>query len=480
MSGATQTNGGGEGLLFSLDMERAILGAILSDSSAYLRAAVMVQEGSFYRAPHRTIWKCLSALHARGVPIDLITAAEELRRVGKLDEAGGMLLLTELAAEVPTSANLEHYCGTVAEYALKREYQKLAFEIKDKLNETATRADEVSSLISARVTQALSRSSTGKTLEAGPLAAEVIRDLSELVRSGRPFEGLATGFPALDRKLRGLKPGLHILAARPSMGKSQLAFDIGLHVAKVQKIGVGVISMEMPGRDVMKRLLCSESSIPGWRLDEGALDRSHFERLNRAGATLGELPIVIQDEAGLGIIDVLARGQAMKLRDNIGLLIVDYLQLITPKNKEEAGNPNLFVAAASKALKNLSRQLELPVLCLSQLSRATETRGGDRKPILSDLRDSGAIEQDADSVTFIHRAEYYKGLTKKDREEINGVEYNIEGLAEVIVAKHRNGETGSAALHFERQFPRFANFDTRETAPGYYGERVEQDDSKPF
>lgn len=467
--------------LFSLQNERAILGAILSDNVAFLRAATLVQEGSFYRAPHRIIWKCFHALHVRGVSIDLITAGEELRRAGKLEDVGGVPFLADLAAEVPTSANLEAYCHTVADYSLKREYLKLSFEIKDKLSDTVTTADEVSSLISARVTQALSRHSAGKTIDAGELVSDTLNDLAALAKSGRPFVGLSTGFSDLDKKLRGLKPGqLIIVAARPSMGKSQLALDIGRHVAKVQRVAVGLIEMEMSAREVMLRLFAAEASVPGWRLQEGALDRTHFEKLTRAAERLAESPLVFQDEAGLGIIDVCARAQAMKLRDNIGLLIVDYLQLISAKNKEEAANQTAFITAASKAMKTLARQLDIPVICLSQLSRANEVRGGDRKPILSDLRDSGAIEQDADVVIFIHRAEYYKSLTKITKDEINGVEYAIDGLAEVIVAKQRNGPTGSLALHFERDFPRFASFETRTSEPGNYYDRSQSDEDKPF
>ncbi|MBK8232999.1 MAG: hypothetical protein IPK72_21050, partial [Candidatus Eisenbacteria bacterium] len=303
-SGATQNNGGGEGVFYSLDTERAVLGAILSEPSAYLRAAVFVQEVSFYRPPHRTLWRCYSALYSRGVPLDLITATDELRRVGKLDEVGGPVFLADLASETPTAANIESWAGTVAEYALKREYLRLAFEVKSKLHETGTRAEEVSALISARVTQALTRTASGKTLEAGPLASEVIRDLAELVKSGRPFNGLATGFPALDRKLRGLKPGLHIIAGRPSMGKSQLALDIALAVARRSRVGVGLVSLEMGSREIMERILPAMSGVHGWRLKEGALNRDHFNRLNHAAAELSELPFVIQDEAGLGIVEV--------------------------------------------------------------------------------------------------------------------------------------------------------------------------------
>jgi replicative DNA helicase len=408
-----------------LDAERSVLGAMLLSTEAMAEVVELLNADDFYRSAHGKIYQALRMLFAQGEPIDTITAVDALRRAGILEEVGGALYLRDLVDEVPTPAGAPHYARIVADAALRRRLIGAAADIIDTAYQGATDADDIADGAEQRIYDVARREDTEDAAIVGDLINEAMSELESIQNRESAYTGLPTGFRDLDDLTSGLQPGnLVIVAARPGIGKSSLAINIARNVA-VTGEPVAVFSLEMSRYEIGMRLLCGEARVPWDRIRNKRVGPDDWVRVVQAGETLHEAPLHIVDAGNVNIVDIRAKARRMKTgRQGLSMIIVDYLQLMTSPN---ARRP--------------AKELSIPVIALSQLNRNPEARA-DKRPQLSDLRESGAIEQDSDLVVFIHRDD----LDPEKKRE-----------AELILAKHRNGPTGNVRLHFEPSLTMFRN-----------------------
>jgi len=432
----------------SLEAEKALLGSVLIRPEVMHDIIDLVTDKAFYSNQHRAIWNTLFELHSKSTPIDLLSLSSRLKEKNALENVGGMSYLSELINAVPSSTNAHHYAELVGNKHIMRELLKAAEEI------TGLGYDEEADLhdILEKAEKALygvtNISGSNKFVALKDTLDEAWERLDHLHKTTGELRGVPTGFVELDNKLAGFqKSDLIILAARPSMGKTSLALDIARKTAIAHKIPVAIFSLEMSSQQLVDRMLAAESQVDSWKIRTGHnLSVDHdFKAIGEAISRLSEAPIYIDDQPGNNILKMRAVARRLKNEGKLGLIIVDYLQLMVPTNANKFGD-NLVqqVTEISRSLKNLARELEVPVLALSQLSRAVEQRGG--KPRLSDLRDSGSIEQDADVVMFIHReADADQGGKKEE--------------AEILIEKHRNGPTGIAKLYFDSKKTTFMSME---------------------
>ncbi len=440
------------------DVERALIGALLLDSSSFASIGDLIDETAFYRPAHASIFAAMRALYLGGEPLDAVTVAEQLRRENKLEEVGGSLFLAELMETVGSAANVEHYAQTVQEKAVLRRLINLNSESIAEAMDSMARADTTVEAHIARLVR-LGREHSGKRAVNAKQATRETYTYLEKIKSTPDFlTGVGSGFERLDEYTSGFRSGeLVIIAARPSMGKTSLAMNIAQAAAEKHNTPVAVFSLEMDVQQLILRMLSGEAHMPLQRLRSNVkLSSQEWNGVVSACDRLMRLPMFFDDTAGITIDQLRSRARQLKHEHKIGMIVIDYLQLITPPKMPD--NQQQWIAFVSASLKALAKDLELPIICLSQLSRAPETRGGDRKPMLSDLRDSGAIEQDADLVLFVYRPEVYKESTKKQKYEVDGKQLDVEGLAEIIVAKNRNGPTGHFVLSFLGKYTLFANY----------------------
>ena len=428
----------------SIEAEQSVLGAILLDHEVLdaLEGLLPTPE-AFYLEAHRRIYKAMQALRARRLPVDLVTLSEELRARGDLEAVGGLTYLVSLQESVPTALYAEHYARIVAEkWALRRlihaagEAMRLAYEEEGSVDEILDQAGR----------KVLELALTGREEEGRPLRElvhETFEHIEALLQNKGETAGVRTGFKELDGLIGTLAPGsLNIIAARPAMGKTAFALTIAQHAALREGVPVAIYSLEMPAGQLVLRMLCSEARIDMNRVRQGNLTDRDFTRLVDAASRLSEAPIFIDDSPDLTLMELRARARRLRAREKVGLVVVDYLQLISSPPSKNGENRQQEIAAISRGLKGLARELSVPVLALSQLSRAVESRP-NKRPMLSDLRESGSLEQDADLVMFIYRDEYYHPHSEK------------AGIAEIIVGKQRNGPTGTVELQFHPQHVRF-------------------------
>lgn len=424
-----------------IDAERSVLGALLIDSDAIVKVVEFLKPEHFYRASHEDIYRAIVSLYEQREPADLITVPDELKRTKALKGSGGVAYLTELVNSVPTAANVEHYAKIIKEYAIKRQLMTAASEIGELVHsegEIDEMLDKAEQLLFSVSQEKLHKDfiPIKETLEV------TFEQLDELSRQKGKLRGVSTGLKSLDRMLNGLqKENLIILAARPSVGKSSLAINIAQHAATANKIGVAFFSLEMGRESVVDRMISAQGDIDNWRISTGNLAPEDFEKYGIAAGELAEASIFIDDTPGIPVLEMRTKARRLQLEQDINLIVVDYLQLVRGRRNLESRVQE--VSEISQSLKNLARELKVPVLAVSQLSRAVEQRGGDKRPQLSDLRDSGSIEQDADVVMFLWRPD------EEDRENYI-----------LLVAKHRNGPTGEIPLFFRPDRTRF--FETAE------------------
>jgi len=434
----------------SVDAERSVLGSILIENQAINRAQEILREGDFYRDTHRKIFKVMEVLSERASAIDEITLKEELLRQGELEAVGGPAYIASLADGVPSPAHIEYYARIVKEKAVLRGLIASASQI---LTESYRAEDEVAQILD-RAESSIFRIAQD-SLSGGFQSIRVIADASlkvieELTEKRSLLTGLATGYEKLDEYTAGLqKSDLVIVAARPAMGKTTFCLNIAQNSSVLDKKKIGIFSLEMSKEQLFLRLLCSLGRIDAHLLRTGRLSKEDWRKLTEAFARLSTAPLYIDDTAGISVLEMRAKARRLKSEVGLDLLIVDYLQLIRGRASE---NRTQEISEISRSLKELAKELQLPVIAISQLSRAPETRGGDRRPQLSDLRESGAIEQDADVVLFIYREEVYKP-TEDNR-----------GKAELIIAKQRNGPIGLVPLAFIKHYTKF---ETRADDPGW-------------
>ena len=430
----------------NLEAERSVLGAILLHNDAFNLAAEVIDAGDFFRDAHRRIFDKMVKLIERGDAIDLVTLKEELGRSGDLEEVGGPAYITALVDGVPRSTNVEHYAKIIKEKATLR---SLIFSA-NKIVATAYDAEEDADVILDQAEHAIFAIADDKVREGfvsmKQLAQSSLDTIEKLHSRKELITGVPTGFTDLDEMMSGLQPSdLVIVAARPSMGKTSLVLNIAQHVGTKTDMTVGVFSLEMSKEQLFLRMLTAEARIDAHRLRGGFLGERDWGKLSQAIGTLSEAKIFIDDSPGMGVLEMRAKCRRLAAEHGLDLVIIDYIQLMQGRGRFE--NRTLEVASISRSLKGLAKELNVPIVVLSQLSRAPESRS-DHRPQLSDLRESGALEQDADVVIFIYREEQY---ADKDSP------VDAQGIAELIIGKQRNGPTGVVKLAFIREFTRFEN-----------------------
>ncbi len=431
------------------EAEQAVLGAMLLDQDAALRAAELVDDAMFYREGHRRLFRAMLALVERRSVIDHITLRDELLRRGELDAAGGLEYLAELVDAVPTAANLEFHARIVRDKAILRRLIETSTALITEAYEGHSTATELLDTAESKIFQISQQRGEEGFTRIKEMLWPTMERIETLQRSGKSITGVPSGFVDLDAMTSGFQPSeLVVVAARPSMGKTAFCLNIAANAA-AEGQGIAIFSLEMSKEALVQRMLTAPARVDSHRVRQGTLRDSDFTQLARAAGILQTYQLWIDDTPSITLLEMRSKARRLKIDNDVRLIVVDYLQLM--RSPEYSENRVQEISDISRSLKALARELEIPVIALSQLSRASEQRGGERKPILSDLRDSGAIEQDADLVIFIHRAEYY------DRED-----ESKRGLAEVMLAKNRNGPTGDVQLKFTREYTRFDNFSNRE------------------
>ncbi len=431
----------------ALDAERSVLGSMLLSRDAIAMAIQQLEDGAFYREAHRKIWKAIVELFDRSEPVDMVTLVEELKRRKELEGVGGVTYLTTLDQFVATAGNVEHYCKIVREKATLRRLIEVGTGI---VGEAYDGREDAAELLD-RAEQSIFAISDDR-LRTGfqPMRQLVLQGYSAIEEYRQRkvhVTGVPSGFYDLDEMTAGFqKSDFVVIAGRPSMGKTALAMNVAENVAVRTKAKdrqtVAVFSLEMSREALVQRLLCSLAKVDIHKIRRGYASAEEYKRLQNSAAQLHEASIYIDDTAAIGILEMRAKARRLVSEVPLGLIIVDYLQLI--RGPQDAENRQQEISSISRSLKALAKELHVPVIALSQLSRAVETRGGTKRPMLSDLRESGAIEQDADVVLFVYRPEVYESDPAK-----------MDGKAEIIVAKQRNGPTGSVDLAFIRECTRF-------------------------
>lgn len=434
----------------AVELEKAVLGAIMLDSESMWRIANVIDETCFYREEHRKIYAAMFALFERQEPYDLLTVTEELRKNKHLESVGGAHYLAEILASVPTSANAEYHSRILLEKSLLRHLISISTEVVGECYDPGCEAEDLLERMQSQVFQLTSRRERRGFKQIKPSLTETFETIESYHKKGG-VTGISTGFPVLDELMSGFqKADLNIVAARPGMGKTALCLNFASSVAMEKQIPVGIFSLEMTSQQLALRLLCSEARVDAHRVRTGHLANPDWQKLSMSVGKLASAPIYIDDSPGLGILDVRTRARRVKSEHNVGLIVLDYLQLMDLPRGAESQQQG--IATISRSLKALAKELDIPIIAISQLSRAVEVRGGEKRPQLSDLRDSGAIEQDADLVLFIYRPEYYGVRTIEDE---RGEQLDAEGVAEIIVGKNRNGPPGKVLLQFEKKYVRF-------------------------
>jgi replicative DNA helicase len=431
----------------SLDAEKSVLGAILISNDAFNHAAELIDSHDFFRDAHRRIFDKMVALSQRGVAIDFITLKDELVKAGEIDEVGGPAYIASLADGVPRSTNVEYYARIVKEKATLRNLIHSA----NKILVEAYQAEQEPDLLLDEAERAIFAIAEDR-IRAGfvplrDLVQSSFTTIEKLQQTKGAVTGVPTGFADLDEMTTGFQPGdLVVVAARPSMGKTSLVLNMAQHVGTSTDMTVGFFSLEMSKEQLFMRMLTSEARIDAHRFRTGLLTEKDYGKLSHALGTLAEAKVFIDDTASIGVLEMRAKARRLKAEHGLHLLIIDYLQLMQGRGRFESRQQE--VSAISRSLKGLAKELSVPIVALSQLSRAPEGRT-DHRPQLSDLRESGAIEQDADLVMFIYRPEVYEKEETKPEDQ---------GVAEIIVGKQRNGPIGTVRLSFLNQYTRFENY----------------------
>jgi replicative DNA helicase len=440
---------------WSEDAEQAVLSAMLIDQDAVLRAIEHVNDSMFYAERHRRIFRAMVSIAEKGGVVDPLTLSDELQRRGELEGSGGKDYIGFLVDAVPTAANIEYHAAIVREKGILRRLIEVSTAIVTDAFEAKLTARELLDEAESKIFQVSQAQTKDGFTRIKELLWPTMERIEALAASGQTVTGVASGFKDLDEMTSGFQPAdLIIVAARPSMGKTAFTLNIAQHAAIEDKVPVAFFSLEMSKESLVQRMLTSEARIDAQRLRKGMLRDDDITRLARAAGILSSAPVWIDDTPGITILEMRSKARRLKAESGIGMVIVDYLQLMQGPAGSESRQQE--VSQISRGLKALAKELNVPVIALSQLSRAPEQRTGDNKrPQLSDLRESGAIEQDADLIMFLFRQEFYDGPTDKDGN-------SLEGKAEVIIGKQRNGPIGSVNMFFHKQYTRFESYTPRQ------------------
>lgn len=432
-----------------IEAEQAVIGSMLTDQEAVYAAIERLKPEDFYREDNKQIYTAILNIYNKAEPIDIITLKAELSSMGKLDAVGGLEYIVELPEKVPTTANVDRYIKIVEEKSLLRNLIRAANEI---LSSGYAQEDDVENIVDhaeKKIFDVMQKKSQKGYTTIKDVLVESFTKLEELYNQKEHITGVPTGFAELDKKTAGLHGSeLILIAARPAMGKSAFALNIGSYAATRANVPVAIFSLEMSKEQVGNRILCSEALVDNNNVRTGELNDEELGKLAETSGELSQAPIYIDDTPGISVMEIRAKCRKLKLEKNIGLVIIDYLQLIQGSGKTSSREQE--IAEISRSLKILAKEIEVPVIALSQLSRAVEARP-DHRPMLSDLRESGSIEQDADIVMFLYRDDYYN----EDSEKKN--------IAEVIIAKQRAGSTGTVDLAWLGKYTKFANLEKYRT-----------------
>lgn len=436
----------------AVELEEAVLGALMIEKDSIMQVQEFLQPESFYKEVHQVIYRSILELSAKLEPIDLYTVYQILQRKKLLDEIGGKQFLVQLTQKVGSAAHIEFHAKIIAQKYVQRELIRASTEIQKRSFDSDTDITDLIEFAEGEIFKVAGGNVKRDVQDSKTIIARTLARIEEASKRPEGISGVPTSFDELDKITSGWQPAdLVIIAARPSMGKTAFVLSLTRNVAVEHKKAVAFFSLEMSSEQLMTRLLVAESELDSTIIKNGRLTTEQWAHLERSLQPLAEAPMFIDDTPALSIFEFRSKVRRLKSIHNIELIIIDYLQLMTG-NVETRGNREQEVASISRALKAIAKELGVPIIALSQLNRSVESRGGDKRPQLSDLRESGAIEQDADIVSFIHRPEYY-GFTETEDHQPTA------GLAEIIIAKHRNGATGSIKLRFRKEQARFMNWD---------------------
>ncbi|MFH1002103.1 MAG: replicative DNA helicase, partial [bacterium] len=427
----------------NISAEQAALGSMLLQEDAILHGVDILRPEDFYKKAHQNIFKCILELFEKSRGVDLVTLTEELNRKNLLEEIGGITYLTNLINSVPTAANIEHYIKIVEEKSILRNLINNATKIVSMGYEEKEDAKILLDKAEHLIFEVSERNLGQSFVPIKEILQDSFEKIENLYHRDEFITGIPSGFDEFDDITTGFQPSeLIVIAGRPGMGKTAFCMSIAQYIAVLKNIPVALFSLEMSKSQLVQRMLCSEARVDAHNLRKGRLAESDWPTLSMAAGRLASAPIFIDDTAGITCLEIRAKARRLKAQHELGLVIIDYLQLITSSGRVE--NRQQEISEISRSLKGLARELNVPIIAVSQLSRAVEQRI-ERRPRLSDLRESGAIEQDADLVVFLYREEYYKTKTEK------------KGIAEVIISKQRNGPTGQIDLAFVKEYAKFEN-----------------------
>ena len=436
----------------ALDLEEAVLGAIMLEKDAVIAVLDILKPESFYKEANQKIFRAIIDLSMNQKPIDILTITEDLKKRNQLSEVGGALYITQLTSRVASAAHLEYHARIVAQKYIQRELIRISSEIQTRAYDDSNDVDELLDFSEAALFGIAEGNIKRETAKLNQLIKSAIEQIEEASKRDDSLSGVPSGFTKLDRITSGWqRSDLVIIAARPSMGKTAFVLTMARNIAVDHKQPVAIFSLEMASLQLVNRLIVAETELPSDRIRNGRLEQFEWEQLEYKIKNLVEAPLYIDDTPAISIFELRAKCRRLKNLHDIQLIIIDYLQLMSGSS-DNKGNREQEVSNISRALKGMAKELNIPIIALSQLNRSVELRTGNKRPQLSDLRESGAIEQDADLVIFIHRPEKY-GLDTDDYGN------SLKGIAEIIVAKHRNGPIGDVSLRFRDEFAKFSDLE---------------------
>lgn len=442
----------------AIELEEAVLGAIMLEKDAILQIIDLLKPESFYKDEHQKIFQAIIDLTSSNRAIDLLTVTEELRKKKQLDEVGGPVYITQLTSRVASAAHVEYHGRIVAQKHIQRELIRVSSEIQSRAFDESTDVDDLLDFSEAELFNIAQGNIKKESQKVNVLIKEAILQMEEASKRADSLIGIPSGFTKLDGMTNGWQNSdLVIIAARPSMGKTAFVLTMARNMAVEHNRAVAIFSLEMASLQLVNRLIVAETELPSNRIRNGKLADFEWEQLDYKINKLVDAPIFIDDTPAISIFELRAKARRLKRQHNVDILIIDYLQLMTG-TPDTRGNREQEVSTISRSLKGIAKELNIPVIALSQLNRSVEIRSGNKRPQLSDLRESGAIEQDADMVMFIHRPEKYGMM-----EDENG--NSLRGLAEIILAKHRNGPIGDVILRFKDEFAKFTEMEETFLAP---------------
>jgi len=438
----------------AIDLEEAVLGALMLEREALNEVIDILKAESFYKDAHQKIFAAIQTIFQRSEPVDILTVTAELRSQGELDVVGGAYYISYLTNRVASSANIQFHARIISQKHILRELIRISSQTITEAYEEST---DVFELLD-RSEQELFTVAQGNIRKEYDTMSDVIKIAIENIEAAKKntdgVSGVPTGFHALDRVTSGWQNSdMVVIAARPGMGKTAFVLSMARNIAVDFNIPVAIFSLEMASVQLVNRLISGETGIKAEKLRKGNLEDHEFTQLHTRIKKLAKAPIYIDDTPSLSIFELRAKARRLKSKHNISCIIIDYIQLMTGGSDNKNGNREQEISMISRSIKTIAKELNIPILALSQLSRAVETRGGDKRPMLSDLRESGAIEQDADIVSFIYRPEYYDLHEDEDGN-------SLAGVGQIIIAKHRNGALETVSLKFEKEFAKFGNLET--------------------